>query len=77
MSQWVMNKNGNVQPIQILRKLRDDVISCQLHAKERDEFDVAIQKRHGTSISPPTGPSLADVEPTMMVYKLNLMFIGM
>ena len=59
-----MNKNGNVLPIQILRKLRDDEISCQLNLKERDEFDVAIQKRHGASISPPTEPSLIDVEPT-------------
>ena len=34
MSQWVMNKNGNVLPIQTLRKLRDDEISSEANTRE-------------------------------------------
>ena len=63
MSQWAMNKNGNVLPIQTLRKLRDDELSCELDIKERESFDVNIQRRHGTSLSPPKEQIPIEVEP--------------
>ena len=63
MSQWAMNQNGNVLPIQTLRKLRDDEVSCPLNTKEREDFDSSIQKRHGTSISPPDPSLPIEVEP--------------
>lgn len=63
MSQWVMNKNGNVLPIQTLRKLRDDEVSRPSDIKLRKEFDEAIEKRHGTSVAPPKEETMIDVEP--------------
>ena len=63
MSQWVMNRNGNVLPIQTLRKLREDEIVCNLNIKEREDFDVGIRKRHGTSITPPEVSPPIEVEP--------------
>ena len=50
MSQWVMNKNGNVLSNQTLRKLRDDEISSEANTREWEEFDAAITKQHGTSM---------------------------
>ena len=50
ISQWVMNQNGNVLPIQTLRKLREDEISCPASIKEREDVDAAIQKRHGMNV---------------------------
>ena len=58
-----MNKNGNVLPIQTLRKLRDDELSCELDIKEREDFDANIQRRHGTSLSLPKEPIPVEVEP--------------
>ena len=58
-----MNQNGNVLPIQTLRKLREDEISCPASIKEREDFDAAIQNRHGTSISLPEAPPPIDIEP--------------
>ena len=63
MSQWVMNKNGNVLPIQTLRKLRDDELLCKLNIKEREDFDANIQRRRGTSVSPPKEHVSVEVEP--------------
>ena len=54
MSQWVMNKNRTILPIQTLRKLRDDELTRLSDIKLHDEFDQAIAKRYGTSINPPS-----------------------
>ena len=58
-----MNKNGNVLPIQTLRKLRDEELSCELDIKEREDFDANIQRRYGTSLSPPKEPIPVEIEP--------------
>ncbi len=37
-------------------------MACNLHLKEREDFDAVIQKQHGTSIFTPKDPSPIDVE---------------
>ena len=63
MSQWVMNRQGNVLPIQTLRKLRHDELHRPSKIKEREDFNASITKRHGTSISPPSNKLEIDIEP--------------
>ena len=59
MSQWVLNKHGNVLPIQTLTKLHDDEWTNRDEIKERGEFDHAIEQRHGTALSlPPSTPQV-------------------
>ena len=53
MSQWVMNRNGNVIPRQTLRKLTPSEISSEVEIGKRKEFDERIKNRHGDSINPP------------------------
>jgi hypothetical protein len=53
MSQWVLTRQGNVIPRQTLRKLTPSELISDVERNKRNEFDAAIRKRHGDSISPP------------------------
>ena len=53
MAQWVLKANGNVVPRRSLRPLQVAEIHSPVEAKKRKVFDELIERRWGTSISPP------------------------
>ena len=53
MSQWVMNRQGNVIPRQTLRKLTPSERLSEVEIAKRAEFDQRIKDRHGDSVNPP------------------------
>lgn len=54
MSQWILNKNGKILPIQTLRSLTPAELRSDIEKARRDEFDKAIQARFGDAYKPPT-----------------------
>jgi len=53
MSQWVLKANGRVVPRRTVRPLRTAEIHSPVEIKKRKVFDELIERRWGTSISPP------------------------
>ena len=53
MCQWVLKANGNVVPRRSLRPLQVDENHSPVEAKKRETFDALIERRWGTSITPP------------------------
>ena len=53
MSQWVLNRQGNVIPRQTLRQLTPSELLSEVEVQKRKDFDDCIHKRHGDSINPP------------------------
>ena len=53
MSQWVIKANGNVVPRQSTRLLHVDELNSKTEEKKRKTFDALIERRWGTSITPP------------------------
>ena len=61
MCQWLLKANGNVVPRRSLRPLRVDELHSKMEQKKRDTFDALIERRWGTSITPPpVSPSNTD-----------------
>ncbi len=53
MSQWVLNRHGNVIPRQTLRKLTPSERLSEVEIAKRTEFDQRIRNRYGDSVNPP------------------------
>ena len=53
MCQWVLKANGNVVPRCSLRPLQVDENHSPVEAKKRETFNALIERRWGTSITPP------------------------
>ena len=51
MSQWVLNKNGKIMPIQTLQNLTEAERASPLLKKEMEAFDTSITKRFGEGIA--------------------------
>ena len=60
MSQWVLNRQGNIIPRQTLRKLTSSEMISEIEINKRKEFDECIKKRHGDSVNPPPKPNEDD-----------------
>ena len=53
MSQWVLKANGNVVPSRSTPPLHVDELHSKTEEKKRETFDALIERRWGTSITPP------------------------
>ncbi len=62
MAQWVLKSNGNVVPRRTLRPLQVDKLHNATEAKKREVFDGLIERRWGTSITPPIVDTTSDDE---------------
>ena len=56
MSQWVMNYNGTVLPLQTLCYLNVGKINSDTEEQKHKYFDVKIQLKLGDSLSTPKEP---------------------
>ena len=56
MAQWVLKANGNVVPRRTARPLTVAETHSTMELKKRGTFDALVEKRWGTSMSPPPGP---------------------
>jgi hypothetical protein len=54
MCQWVLKGNGKVAPRRSVRPLNPSEIHSEVGIKKRKVFDELIERRHGTTINPPT-----------------------
>ena len=69
MAQWILKSNGNVVPRRTLRSLQTDEIHSLNEQKKRDVFDALIEKRWGTSISPPIVETVTDDDDNWEEYE--------
>ena len=53
MAQWILKANGNVVPRQMHQPLQTAEIHSPTEVKKRKVFNALIERRWGTSISPP------------------------
>ena len=53
MAQWILRIDGTILPRRTVRSLTTDEMNCPIRAKQREAFDLAIQKRLGTTAKPP------------------------
>jgi hypothetical protein len=67
MAQWVLKANGNVVPRRTHRPLRVAEIHSPSEEKKRQVFDALIERRWGTSMSPPKVDP--EVKPDMEPYE--------
>ena len=56
MAQWVLKANGNVVPRHTARPLTVTETHSTMELKKRGTFDALVEKRWGTSMSPPPVP---------------------
>lgn len=56
MAQWILKANGNVVPRRSHRPLNTAEIHSEIEIRKRKIFDVLIEGRHGSAISPPIQP---------------------
>ena len=56
MAQWVLKANGNVVPRRTARPLTVAETHSTTELKKRGTFNALVEKRWGTSMSPPPGP---------------------
>ena len=53
MAQWVLNYHGNVVPRRSVRPLTHDEMTRDAEIQKRQQFDIIIQGRWGTALTPP------------------------
>ena len=63
MSQWVLKANGDVVPRRSSRPLHVDELNIKTEEKKRETLDALIERRWGTSITPPNVYNSPDNEP--------------
>ena len=56
MAQWVLKANGNIVPRRTVRPLTVAETHSTTELKKRGTFDALVEKRWGTSMSPPPVP---------------------
>ena len=64
MAQWVLKANGQVVPRRTSRPLHVDELHNLQEIKKRETFNALIERRWGTSMSPPpvSNPSIDNSE---------------
>ena len=62
MAQWILKSNGKVVPRRSLRPLRVEEIHSPEETKKREIFTALIERRWGTSFTPPNETSPTDDE---------------
>ena len=71
MAQWVLKANGNVVRCRTLSPVHVDELYSPQEVKKRETFDALIERRWGTSMTPPPALSLTENESWEEYYDDN------